>query len=233
MLASGETSPLVVLANRQLKGRGRLGRVWHSPAEGNLYSSFAFRPQADPARMQRFTLWMGLKLCQMLQEKYGVPVLVKWPNDLVIKEGENFRKLAGMLTEARIDADRIRDLVFGLGLNLSTPAAGWPEELAGRAVSLAEIVGKLDVNTVAAEVILCGVQAYDTFLERSIAEDLQRQWPAVDALRGQNVTATRSGEPFRGKALGINDDGSLLLQADGGKTQAFSAGEVTLSKELR
>ena len=65
-LAAGCTVPLVILARSQTQGRGRRGRVWHSPAAGNLYATFVFRPQLEPARMHDFTLWMGLNICELV-----------------------------------------------------------------------------------------------------------------------------------------------------------------------
>jgi BirA family biotin operon repressor/biotin-[acetyl-CoA-carboxylase] ligase len=131
-LADGRPAPFAVLARRQTRGRGRLGRAWHSTDNGNLYVSFAFRPRLAPARMQTFTLWMGVNVCELVANFTGATPGLKWPNDLLF----DGRKAGGMLTEARMDADQIRDLVFGLGLNVNSPAGAWPRELAGRAISL-------------------------------------------------------------------------------------------------
>src|SRR5690606_34180072 len=65
-LANEEKTPFVVIARMQSSGRGRLGRVWHSESNGNLYASFAFRPQVSPTRMSLFTLWMGVNVCECI-----------------------------------------------------------------------------------------------------------------------------------------------------------------------
>ncbi|MBI3884290.1 MAG: HTH domain-containing protein, partial [Opitutae bacterium] len=65
-LAAGEPAPFVIFANAQTLGRGRRGRPWHSAANGNLYATFVFRPQLEPARLQDFTLWMGLNVCELV-----------------------------------------------------------------------------------------------------------------------------------------------------------------------
>ncbi len=119
-LSAGRPTPFAVMARRQTRGRGRFGRLWHSGASSNLYASFAFRPRVEPDRMQTFTLWMGVNLCELLVKFASVTPGIKWPNDILF-EG---RKAGGMLTEARVDSDQIRDLVFGLGLNVNTPAGG-------------------------------------------------------------------------------------------------------------
>src|SRR5690349_17905472 len=65
-LAAGRPAPFAILARRQTRGRGRFGRSWHSASSANLYASFAFRPRVEPERMQTFTLWMGLNICELL-----------------------------------------------------------------------------------------------------------------------------------------------------------------------
>jgi BirA family biotin operon repressor/biotin-[acetyl-CoA-carboxylase] ligase len=136
-LADGCAVPLVILAREQTAGRGRRGRAWHSPAAGNLYCTFVFRPKIEPARMQDFTLWMGLNVCELIANFCKIQPGLKWPNDLHVKD----RKAGGMLTEARIDADQIRDLVFGLGLNLNGKAGDLPRDLQRTATSLADATG--------------------------------------------------------------------------------------------
>jgi BirA family transcriptional regulator, biotin operon repressor / biotin---[acetyl-CoA-carboxylase] ligase len=125
LLAVEVVTPFVVVGREQTAGRGRRGRVWHSPDAGNLYASFAFRPQRPPREMPPITLWLGIAVARLLRDRLSLPVMVKWPNDLLL----HGRKLAGMLTEARIDADSLRDLVYGLGLNLRADTRSWPEEV--------------------------------------------------------------------------------------------------------
>jgi BirA family biotin operon repressor/biotin-[acetyl-CoA-carboxylase] ligase len=168
-LAAGREAPFIVVATRQTKGRGRFGRVWHSEANGNLYISFAFRPKLEPARMQTFTLWMGINLCELIANFTRATPGLKWPNDILF-EG---RKAGGMLTEARIDADQIRDLVFGLGLNLNSDAESWPATLNRRAISLSEYTQTpLDINKFTAALIGRVLDAYDQFVSGTYLKTL-------------------------------------------------------------
>ena len=228
LLAAGEPAPLVVLARRQEKGRGRLGRAWHSATDGNLYVSFAFRPEVEPARMQTFTLWMGINVCALVAAFCRVTPGLKWPNDLLFDD----RKAGGMLTEARLDADRIHDLVFGLGLNLHTPPEGWPGELAARATSLAEHTAlPLDPNKFAAALIGRVLDACARFLDGSYHKTFADLWHRFDVLKGRAIVLHQGAREIRGTALGIDDEGSLLLRLPDGHTDRFRAGEVTLSKK--
>ena len=226
-LAADQPAPFAVFARRQTRGRGRFGRTWHSAANGNLYASFGFRPRVAPARMQMFTLWMGVNVCELVKNFCRSTPELKWPNDLLF----GGRKAGGMLTEARIDADQIRDLVFGLGLNLNSSVEAWPTALAGQAISLAEHTGApLDLNRFAAALIGRVRLAYELFLDGSYAATFADLWHRYDGLRGRTVSVLKGTERTSGEALGIDDEGSLLLRTARGRTERFRAGEVSIEK---
>lgn len=226
-LAQGCPTPLVIAAGHQSKGRGRLGRVWFSEDPGNLYLSFVFRPLIHPGRMQRFTLWMGSELCAELNDAFDLPVRVKWPNDLVA----DGRKIAGILTEARIDADHTRDVVLGCGINVNSKISDWPVEVQKVATSLSMIAGQpLDLNSMATALICRVLKAYDLFIADRFADAFQTNWERFSALDGQEVVANGPQGEFRGRAEGIDDGGALLLRDADGNLNRFQAGDVSLSQ---
>ena len=227
-LAAGARVPLVIMAGEQTAGRGRRGRVWHSPPAGNLYSTFVFRPEIEPARLQDFTLWMGLNVCELVGNFTKLTPGLKWPNDLHV----NGRKAGGMLTEARVDADQIRDLVFGLGLNLNGRAADLPRELQRTAISLADAAGApVDLNRFAAALIGRVGSAYDTFMAGTHRDKFADLWKRYDVLRGRTVSVTQGTRTVSGLATGIDNEGSLIVRLTTGRTERFRAGEVTLARE--
>ena len=227
-LAAGEAAPFVVFAREQTQGRGRRGRPWHSAANGNLYASFAFRPHLAPARMHDFTLWMGLAVCELVANFCKLSPGLKWPNDLHV----DGKKAGGMLTEARIDADEIRDLVFGLGLNVNGRAAALPRELQRTATSLADATGApLDLNRFSAALTGRVMTAYAAFVDGSYREKFSALWEHYDVLRGKPVTIIQGPRTVSGTAAGIDAEGSLLVRLGNGKTERFRAGEVTLGKD--
>ncbi len=229
-LAAGRTTPFVILARKQTRGRGRRGRTWHSGESGNLYASFAFRPRVPPARMAIFTLWMGVNLCELIANFTRLSPGIKWPNDLQF----GGRKAGGMLTEARIDADQIRDLVFGLGLNVNSRAERWPADLARRAVTLAqESAAPIDLNHLTAALIGRVMLAYDQFADGEHTALLADLWQKYDLLRGHSVTLLEGTERITGIAAGIDNEGSLLIRSESGQLQRFCAGDVTLDKWSR
>ena len=226
-LADGRPAPFAILARRQSRGRGRFGRSWHSDSSTNLYATFAFRPQVEPERMQTFTLWMGLNICEMLSNFTGISPGIKWPNDILF----DGRKAGGMLTEARVDADQIRDLIFGLGLNVNCPPGGWPSDLSRRAIALADVTGAtLDLNHLAAALIGRVLLAYQTFADGEHMKTFADLWHRFDVLRGKHVTLIEGGRRHQGMVYGVDDEGALLLRDAHGKVHRFRAGEVTMEK---
>ena len=178
--------------------------------------------------MQTFTLWMGLNICELVSNFCPVSPGIKWPNDLVF-EG---RKAGGMLTEARVDADQMRDLVFGLGLNVNSDPAQWPDDLGRRAVSLSEIANsQIDLNRLTAALIGRVLLAYERFAASEHVDSFAELWHRFDTLRGRTITLIEGEQRHQGSVLGVDDEGALLLKDTEGRTRRFRAGEVTIAKE--
>jgi BirA family transcriptional regulator, biotin operon repressor / biotin---[acetyl-CoA-carboxylase] ligase len=227
-LAAGEPVPMIILAREQTKGRGRRGRPWHSAANGNLYSTFVFRPRLEAVRLQDFTLWMGVNVAELIGSFCRLQPGLKWPNDVLL----DGRKAGGMLTEARVDAEEVRDLVFGLGLNVNGRAADLPPDLRRTATSLAEQAGApVDLNKFAAALIGRLLRAYAEFIDGSYRATFPARWEKLDLLRGQPVTVVSGNRTHRGTAAGIDPEGSLLVRGADGAMERFRAGEVTLGKD--
>ncbi|MGH8017154.1 MAG: biotin--[acetyl-CoA-carboxylase] ligase [Opitutaceae bacterium] len=226
-LAAGAPIPLVILSRVQTRGRGRLGRRWESEDCGNLYVSFAFRPRLRPSRMQDFTLWMGVNVCEALAATCRFDAGVKWPNDILY----GGHKLGGMLTEARVDADSTRDVIFGLGLNINSQRADWPPAIASRTTSVAEALGRtVDINRVAAAIISRVLSAFDRFIEGDHRDTFNRLWSRFDLLRGRRIAVLVGGERIEGTAEGLDTVGALRLRDDRGHVHRCLAGDVTIEK---
>lgn len=222
-LSSGRETPFFVVADCQTAGRGRRGRVWHSPRHTNLYLSIALRPSLPPSRLQTITLWLGLRLCQLLRNSLALPVQIKWPNDLLL----HGHKIAGMLTEARVDSELTRDLVFGLGLNVNSTRGDFPGELAAIGSSLRLNTGKAhNLSRLAHRIVRHLADAMEDYLRDEYRAELARLWPEYDFLRGQPVHTDQA----EGTAAGITQTGSLRVEREDGSIAILHSGEVTLRK---
>lgn len=227
LLANGQCEPFLVLAREQTDGRGRLGRQWHSPENGNLYASFAFRPQVSPARLSTFTLWMGVNICECINTFFRVESNVKWPNDIHIEE----KKVAGILTEARMDADQTRDLVLGIGLNVNGRPDDWPQELKSIATSIRQETGKAaDINRFTAALAGRVMLAYEQFVTDSYRPQLREKWNSYDALENRQVSLLQGSDKIVGIARSIDSHGALILERPDGSRIQVRAGEVSIEK---
>jgi BirA family biotin operon repressor/biotin-[acetyl-CoA-carboxylase] ligase len=227
-LSAGCPAPIAIFARHQTKGRGRLGREWHSEDPGNLYMSVGFRPSAPGTAISRFSLWAGVHLARALGEGSGLPVMVKWPNDLHV-EG---KKIGGILCEAKLELDCVQTLVFGFGFNVNQDARTLPSGLRTPATSLSTLLGKaVPLHPLAISVIQAVLAAYSDCQDPASGTNLLQAFAATDALFGKPVQALNGSSTTRGIANGIDDQGNLLLLTQGNQIVPIPAGDVSLVPE--
>ena len=221
-------SPFAIASSCQTKGRGRLGREWYSASADNLYLSVLFEPNIPPQQLQHFTLWAGIYICRALQSFTPKAKLqIKWPNDLHC----DGRKFAGMLTEAKMDSDSMRSIIFGIGINLNSNPSKFPKELRTIANSLYAIHGEeVPINKVAARVLQAINNAYEACIHNKTTETLPEAWTPLSSLNGKPVTGLQGDQAISGIASGIDASGALLLTQPDGSTIPVRAGDVTLKK---
>jgi BirA family transcriptional regulator, biotin operon repressor / biotin---[acetyl-CoA-carboxylase] ligase len=228
----GHPDGTIVIAGQQTAGRGRGSHGWFSPPGAGLYASVLLSVAPDvettPDWVRWVTLATGVALAEGLHAASGLPVSIKWPNDLVMAPTggvRGARKLAGILAEAQTVGSRVSTVVVGFGINVG--AASWPPEISARATSIEDELGRpVDAGVVLAT----SLARVSTWLRRVRGGDtrlLVARWGrlAVGAV-GASVEWTRAGAPVRGVTAGIDADGSLLVRA-GGTVERVAAGEVS------
>ncbi|MDR0590699.1 MAG: biotin--[acetyl-CoA-carboxylase] ligase [Puniceicoccales bacterium] len=124
--------PFAIVATTQTKGKGQFDRTWYSADAGNLYVSFAFKPQQSPEKFQNFSIAVAEKIAERLQRTFGVPLTVKYPNDIYC----DGKKMCGILTETRVVGHEIILAVTGIGLNVAGDISRFPGELQATATTL-------------------------------------------------------------------------------------------------
>jgi len=221
LAARGAAAGTTVIAGQQHAGRGRLGRGWFSPPGAGLYVSTIVRP-APPTPL--ITLGAGVALARATAHATGLPVELKWPNDLVI--GRPWRKIAGILCETSGTGSRVDAVVVGIGVNLA-PAA-YPPEVADRASSLEAELGRPADGVRLAVEVLAEVQAMVRHLDASDRAWVLDEWRrfAAAGLRQAAVCWQDRGEVRRGWARDVDDDGALVVERDG-QRERIVAGDVT------
>jgi BirA family transcriptional regulator, biotin operon repressor / biotin---[acetyl-CoA-carboxylase] ligase len=213
LAADGAEAGTVVVAGEQTGGRGSRGRGWQSPP-GGLWLSALFRPRVS-AGVELFGLRIGLAVADAVEALGpGVPVQIKWPNDLMVGDS----KVGGILCEARWQGESLGWVVAGVGINVANAI---PRDLEGIATALAERLPGVTPDLVEPEVT-ARLRALDADSERLEPAELaalrRRDWLHGRQLRG----------PAPGTAVGISEEGALLVRADSGATIAVRAGTVEL-----
>ncbi len=223
MAENGAPAFSTIVADEQSRGRGRLGRQWHSPPRSGLWFSILLKPiSLTPAETAPITLVTAAIIAGHLNEIHHLPVTVKWPNDLLIRG----KKTGGILTELKAEPDRIDYLVIGIGLNINQQHNHFPAELQGQATSLM-LEGNCWFNRtdLLSELHFKLIRAYRQFLKHGFS-DFHNLWLQHSSTIGKSATISWAGGTVSGKAIDLDKTGSLVLEDNQGTIHHISYGEI-------
>lgn len=219
--AQGVSEGSIVVAEKQVQGKGRLGRTWSSPS-GGIWVSLILRPPISPPESQFLTLVAGSAAARCLQGCCNISTGIKWPNDLMIDD----RKICGILTEIRAEVDKVHFLALGLGLNVNNLLDDYPLEVRDKVTSLKLVTG-LEWNR--AQLLSALLESlekeYLLFLKEGKRRIIER-WKEYDLTLNNYVTVKSGNEVFSGTAVDLDDNGGLILQAEDGELVTVYSGEV-------
>lgn len=219
-----ELNGALFLAGEQTAGKGRLGRVWTSPAGKNVYMTLLLqRPEIAIENASRLTLVMGLSVAQAAKRITGKSVGIKWPNDVVMSG----KKICGILTEMQITDQMPESIIVGVGINVNQEE--FPEELCDKATSLAlEKEENIDRMEVIAGTMKCFEENYELFLKTQDLSLLKEAYESLLLNKDQPVRILEKGGESRGTARGITNEGELLVEDECGAVRKVFSGEVSV-----
>jgi BirA family biotin operon repressor/biotin-[acetyl-CoA-carboxylase] ligase len=225
LAVGGASEDMVVVAEQQSNGRGRLGRSWVSPL-GGVYLSFILRPQLKPIEILRLPLLAGVAVAEALREVSGLQPSLKWPNDVLL----GGMKVGGILCELDAETDSVNHIILGIGVNVNNET---PRKLKRIATSLKEECGMLFSR---AEFIRCLLDKMESLYLKSKHEGFEpilAAWKKLSSTLGSEVIAGSLGEEIEGKAVDIDRNGALLLRKSDGELVRVVAGDVSLRQDGR
>ncbi len=218
----GAPDGTLVVADYQTAGRGRLDRRWQAPPAGSLLLSFIFRPAIASHHVQQLTMLCGLAVAEGVEAETGLPVGLKWPNDLEIGGA----KVGGILTEVELSGARVGYAVVGVGLNVNLD----PQQLTGpvlaRATSLSAELGRPVARLPLLWAVLRAVDTRYVALGAG-APGLHAAWAGRLVTLGRTVTVSTGDSIWEGLAEGVDADGALLVRRANGGLERIIAGDVT------
>jgi len=209
---------LIVLAESQTGGKGRLGRVWHSAPGTGIYISTLIRPNLPPEQLPILTLMAGLATTIAVNKFIPQPAQLKWPNDLLL----NGKKIAGVLCEYH--SAKTPAVIIGIGINVSHTQ--FPAEIKDIATSL-KLESGIDIDRIALiKSLVTQLDFQYSELKKNKVESLIDNWTRHTDLFGKTITLKKSNQSITGKAIRLDNLGRLIIANETGEETALDSGEV-------
>lgn len=218
----GAKSGTLIIANRQLEGKGRRGRSFVSPLEDGIYMTLLLRPEFHPLKASMLTILAALSVRKALISELGLNTAIKWPNDIVVDN----KKLSGILTEMNAESDYINYIVLGIGINVNNKEMD---------ASIREIATSVYIETnkevkrspIIKRIMEIFEEYYNEFLKNNDLLFIQDEYNEALIHYNKIVKITGIKEEFEGMSLGINKEGNLLVKKDEEILSLFS-GEISV-----
>lgn len=218
----GQAEGLVITAEEQLAGRGRMGRKWTVPRGTSLQCSVLLRPPLAPQHATRITPMAALAVAAMLEHELHLQPALKWPNDVLL----DGKKVCGILTEAGLLGDSVSYVILGIGLNINYAMRDYPE-LAPRATTLQDVLGHASDISQIERALFAELNYY--YARLVSGESLVNEFRARLDMLGQPIQVANQDKIMQGIAEDIDEDGALILR-QGDATVRLFAGDVTVVK---
>ncbi len=214
----GAEEGCVICADSQTKGRGRMGRRWTSPKDTGIYVSIILRPSVSLSAISWLTLLTAVAVSDSVKEVCNFYPMIKWPNDVLI----NDRKLAGILTELNAEADRVRFVIIGVGININTPLSFLPKN----STSLRHETGRRISRVEFLQVFLRRLEFWYDILKKGEVYSIADAWKQQSSTLGRRIRIVNGGDVVEGIAVDLDEYGGLLLRSDSGVFVKKMSGDV-------
>ena len=223
-IASESQEGTIIISEEQTKGRGRLGRQWHSKVSEGIWMSFILKPNILPYKAPFITLIAGASIVSALN-KLGVNISIKWPNDIII----NDKKVAGILTELSAEIERINHIVLGVGINVKTME--FSQEIEDIATSLYKENYQISRVEIVRSIISEFENLYMDYIENDSKEKTLEICRKYSVLIDKNIYVLQGDRRELVKCLDINEQGNLIVEEQNGSKREIMSGEVSIRGE--
>lgn len=212
----------VIIANKQTSGRGRLGREFFSPSGTGIYMSILIRPEEIELNPYLLTIAASVAVCRVLESVCSALPRIKWVNDIFI----NGKKVCGILAESLSNPTQgINSIIVGIGINVTTSAVDFPDELNTIAGSV------FPENATRNEIIAKILTEFESICNADDAGKLIEEYKNFSLILHNKITFTKDGKLYTGTATDINLEGNLIVKLQNGETVTLKSGEISLGSE--
>ncbi|RMG68121.1 MAG: biotin--[acetyl-CoA-carboxylase] ligase [Calditrichaeota bacterium] len=226
---AGAPAWTVAIADRQTRGKGRMGRRWESPSGVGLWFSVLLRPKLTPQQLMQLNLVSCLAVAEALesfahrQMKLPLTLQLKWPNDVYLAE----RKLSGILLQSHFEGSALRFLVLGIGVNVNQTREQFPQQLRETAISLRMATGRVWPREVLFATVLKALYARLNRFEAGELGHWREAYLERVLYLNQTVHIQTRKQRLSGQFVGITREGFLILRGRDGD-QIITAGDVLI-----
>jgi BirA family biotin operon repressor/biotin-[acetyl-CoA-carboxylase] ligase len=214
LAGKGADEGTLVVADSQTMGRGRGDRKWLAPAGTSILASLILRPLIELSHINKIVLITAISIVYAIRKVTHLPVLIKWPNDVVI----NNKKIAGILAEAKTEKNSTSYIVVGFGININVPKISFPDEITDIATSLLIESGCETSRIHLLQEILIQIESRYLKLDN---ESFLDEWKSLSATIGRQVQIEYPDSIKTGFALDIDENGMLTIRLNTGETQCI------------
>jgi len=222
---AAETDPeklhgMVIIAEEQTGGVGRLGRAWVSPA-GGIWITIVLKPKIPLDHLFMITMAGAIAIARAIRKEYNISALIKWPNDIFAGD----KKVGGLLLEIAAEADTIHYGLLGIGIDANISLGDLPPNLKDTVTSLqAEVGHEVDRVALLARVLREFELRYQQ-LEEGEYDSIIREWKSLSLTLDQRVAIRTINKTFEGVAIDIDNHGALIIRKDNGRIERVIAGD--------
>ena len=225
--AAGDGHGTVVISEEQTEGRGRLGRNWSSPKRKGIWMSILVRPDIIPTDATKMTQITAASIYKALSDM-KIETQIKWPNDIILNE----KKVCGILTEMSSEMMQINYMVIGIGINVNQNQEDIPDDIREKATSLKIETGKdVDRKELVGRILNHFEYFYDDFVIRGDISEALEICTDKSILIGKKIRVIRKQETLEREAIGLTEEGELVVKDEHGNTSVVVSGEVSVRGE--
>ena len=215
----------VIIADEQTAGRGRLGRHWVSTKGKGIWMSILLKPEIQPVDAPKLTIVAALAIAKALQSCCQLEARIKWPNDIVVGS----KKLCGILTEMSAEADEIKYVIIGIGINANLELDDFGSEVSNTATSISiESDRTVSRKALVASVLYEFEEVYKVFIRDGSIKHFLDEYKSKSAVLGKEVRLISKKEEIIGSAVDISEKGHLVVKLADGSLREIMSGEVSV-----
>jgi len=213
---------MVIIAEEQTGGVGRMGRAWISPS-GGIWVTIVLKPRVPIDHIFMITMAGSIAVARAIRKEFDLGALIKWPNDIFIGN----KKVAGLLLELSAEADIVHHCLLGIGIDVNVPLHSFSPDLQKQITSISKEVGhEVDRASFLAR-ILKEFESHYLLIEGGEYDTIIREWKSLSCTLDNRVLIRTMKKSFEGDAIDIDEFGALIIRKDNGKLERVIAGDCT------